>query len=123
MAKAADKPKFFDNYQDLGGGGTYMAAPEKNVLIDQGIPFTIDKLAFEAEGPFDGKPRFVAFVTVPDPDTGETEERQISYTKNSGAESRDKMLAAMQEYLDGGGDPVKVKMYRAGRAILLEAAE
>lgn len=112
---------FFDNYKDLGGGGKYLKSEEKQVLIDGGIPFEIESLQLDEENQYG--PRYVAFCQIPDVESGEPTEGKISFPVGSGADSRDSMLKAMSEYLDSeGAEPVKVKLHKPGRAILLEAA-
>lgn len=113
---------FFDEYQDIGGGGKYLSSDEKQFLIDNGIAFEINKLAVDEDNQYG--PRYVAFVTVPNQESGEGEERKVGFPLGSGAESRDSMLKAMDRYLQGeDGEPVKVKLSKPGRAILIEAAE
>lgn len=114
---------FFDSYKDLGGGGSYMKSDEKQVLIENGVPFSINSLQMDEENQYG--PRYVAFCTIPnltDP-KGDEEERKIAFPVSSGADSRDAMLKAMDEFLKNGGEPVKVKLSKPGRAILIQPAE
>lgn len=107
----------FDKYQS---GGNFISAAEKKVLAENGIPFDVTTV----RGPvhkFDNEAYELA-VVVPDPETGETEERTLSFAIGSGAESRDAMLKGMQEYLKEGGEPVTAKLVKIGRAYFLEAA-
>ncbi len=54
---------FFDEFVDLGGGGTFLKSEEKQQVIENGIIFTIDKLAMDEENQYG--PRFVAFCPTP----------------------------------------------------------
>lgn len=113
---------FFDNYKDLGGGGRFLSAADKQVLIENGVPFKITGLQFDEHN--EHGPRFIAFVLVPDVESGEEEERKIGFPVGSGVGSRDSMLEAMKEYFDGkDSEPVVVKMEKPGRAIFLINAE
>lgn len=122
---------FFDEYIDIGGsGGAWMSAAEKQVLIENGIPFQITEVADDDQNQYG--PRYVLFVKVPDPETGEDEERKIGFAKvthdedgkiEAGVESRDRMLVQMQEYLSrDGSEPVTVKLTKIGRAQILQQA-
>lgn len=115
-------PGFFDNYTDLGGGGKYLSSDEKLQLIENGITFSIKALTYDADNQYG--PRYVAFIDVPAVETGEIEERKIGFPVGSGAESRDAMLKAMDEYLKGDeAEPVKVKLEKPARAINIVPAE
>lgn len=107
----------FDKYK--GSGGDFITAAEKQVLAENGIPFTIKgiKTVFK----FD-KENFELEIDVPNPETGENEERVLSFPIGSGAESRDATLGGMQEYLAAGGDPVEAKVEKVGRAFFVIAA-
>jgi len=113
-------PGFFDTYQDLGGGGSFLKSEDKTFLIQNGIPFQIVKVIHDPENEYG--PRFICHCLVPDPDTGEDEERKLGMPIGSGVTTRDDMLRKMKEYLDDGGDPVAVKLEKPGKAILLVAA-
>lgn len=109
---------FFDDYQEIGG--QFMTAAEKQVLIDEGIPFQITAITEDAR--FDDKERFVVQVLVPDPENGEEQERLIGFQKN-GVDSRDRMLKQMKEYLASDeAEPVIVKLEKVGRAQVLRNA-
>lgn len=107
----------FDKYKS--SGGKFIAADEKQVLAENGIPFTVKDIKtvhkFEREN-------YELTIDVPDPETGEDEERVLSFPIGTGADSRDATLAGMQEYLAGGGDPVKCKVEKIGRAFFLSQA-
>lgn len=113
---------FFDNYQDLGGGGSWLKSAEKQVLIENGISFEITKVVRDDENEFG--PRWVAFCTIPDEDTGEDTECKIGFPINSGVDGRDTMLGQMSEYLNGDNpEPVIVKLDKPGKAILIVPAD
>lgn len=110
---------FFDNFQDAGGGN-YVAADEKDVLIENGIPFKVTGVVFEEEGKFGD--RYVIRIDLPNPENGEEEERLMSFGAGS-VESRDRMLRAMMAYLeDADAEPPEVKLEKIGRAVLIRNA-
>lgn len=112
---------FWDSYTDLGSGGKFLSAAEKQFLIENGVEFEIVGLQEDPQNSFG--PRFVAFLKVPNPETGEEEERKVGFPVDSGVSSRDSMLEAMKGYLDGpDAEPVKVKLSKPGKAILIVAA-
>lgn len=111
---------FFDTFQDIGGG-SWVSSAEKAVLIEQGIPLTITAVIEDEKNKYG--PRYVAKALVPNPETGDEEERQIGFPIGT-VESRDRMLDAMQEYLQGAdAEPVTVKLEKVGNSILVRKAE
>lgn len=117
------KPRqFFDDYQDLGGGGKFLSKDEKDFLIENGIAFEITAVGYDPDNQYG--PRYVAFCNVPHPEEeGEIEEKKISFPTETGVDSRDAMLKAMKDYLTGeDAEPVKVKLEKPGRAILISQA-
>jgi hypothetical protein len=111
---------FFDTYKDIGGG-EYVSADEKGVLIENGIPFQMTDVVYQDESKY-GE-RFVTRVLLPDPDTGETEERLMSFSAGT-VESRDRLLRAMGEWLDDAdNEPPYVKLEKVGRSVIIKAAE
>lgn len=108
---------FFDNYKSTAEGGKWISADEKQVLIDNGVVFDITALTLDPENQYG--PRFVSFVTIPNPKEGEEPlEGKISFPIDSGVDSRDNMLRAMQEYFGkDDSNPVSVKLTKVGRAI------
>lgn len=111
---------FFDEYKDIGGG-EYVGSDEKNVLIDNGIPFQMTDVVYQEESKF-GE-RFVTRVALPDPETGETEERLMSFGAGT-VESRDRMLRALAEWLDDADhEPPYVKLEKVGRAVIIVRGE
>lgn len=101
------------------GGGNYVSAAEKKVMAENGIPFTIQAVRqvfkFENEN-------YELSILAPNPETGEDEERTLSFTIGSGAESRDNMLHGLKAYLDDGGEPVTAKVTKVGRAYFIAQA-
>ena len=117
------KQGFFDNYKDLGTGGSFVKGPEKDFLISNAVAFEITGLQWEDPDEYNENGRYVAFCNVPDAETGEMEERKISFPYGTNVPTRDSMLKAMKEYFDEDGEPVKVKMAQPGRAILVHPAD
>ena len=115
---------FWDDYVDEGGGG-YVSAEEKAVLIENGVAFQILSVREDDENQFQGKtsPRFVTTVNIPNPLTGEDEERILPFGKVAGGSSRDRMLGALQEYLDTDGEEdVFVVLEKIGNFIAIRKA-
>lgn len=109
---------FWDEYKEVGGN--FIGADEKQVLIENGIPLTILAVIEDQANKYG--PRFVAKVLCPNPETGQEEERSISFPIGT-VDSRDRMLAQMGAYLDANSDEtVTVKLEKGGRAILLRKA-
>ena len=106
----------FEKYQS---GGNYVSGAEKKVLAENGIPFAITRVR-ETEK-FDSE-HFELSVLLPNPESGEEEERTLSFPKGSGADSRDSMLAAMKTHIEETGEQVAAKVKKIGRAYFLEAA-
>lgn len=110
---------FFDNYEDVGGGD-WIDAAEKRVFLEEGIPFSIIAIAHEETNRFD-QPRYICKVLAPDPEGGDEAERLIGFASGT-VFSRDRMLEAMQQYLDtaeGENDPPVVKLDKIGQSYLL----
>lgn len=100
--------------------GPYLNAAEKKAICEAGIPFAITSVK---EGEYNGEARYVVSVVVPNPETGDPEDRLLSFGIGSGVESRDSMLKALGEYLDGdGADEVKAKLDKVGKAYLIREA-
>lgn len=129
------------DWDDYKGGGNYISAAEKKALAQSGIPFTVTAVRGPIEKGFE-RPAFDLDIIVPDPESGEDEERCLSFPYGSGAESRDRMLKGIQVYLKGvegveadeengveavaavpPGEPLKAKVVQIGRAYFLEPAE
>lgn len=119
MPAKKDAPEGFEFEKYQGSGGNFISAEEKEVLTSNGIPFSIKGIRVVFK--FD-KDNYECTIDVPNPETGEDEERVLSFAIGTGAESRDSMLAAMKEYLEGGGEPPKAKLEKIGRAFFLAQA-
>ncbi len=61
-------------------------------------------------------------VTLPNPLSGEDEERLIGFPTGSGADSRDAPLEGMFDYFSQGGDALDVNLYKGGNAFLIRPA-
>lgn len=114
---------FWDGYVSTAGGGKYISADEKQVLIDQGVVFSIKALTKDLENQYG--PRYVSFVDIPPAEEGgEVLEAKISFPLESGVDSRDSMLRNMEDYFDKeDSEPVKVKLTKVGRAIQIVPGE
>lgn len=109
---------FWDEYKEPTG--SWVKAAEKQVLIENGIPFQITTVS---KGDYQGEPRYVVGALVPNPETGDEEERLFGFPIGT-VESRDRMLGQMAEYLEReDSEPVTVKLEKAGRSILLRPAQ
>jgi hypothetical protein len=110
---------FFGTYVDDnpgGGGGQYVSGPEKEALLDSGESFTIVGVKFDEKGGFDNADRFLLDIILAGT------ERKLSFQAGS-VDSRDRMLAAMAEYLDANaGATVNARLEASGRATLITAA-
>ena len=105
-------PGFFDDYDDsYEGGGAFVGAAEKAELINAGEPFPVTGVSRQEEGKFG--PKFFVNITL------DGEPRTLTFTIGS-VGSRDKMLAAMQEYLVLPESEAPIcYLQKAGQAILL----
>lgn len=109
---------FWDEYKEIGGN--FIKAEEKQVLMDNGVPMKVLALIEDQANQYG--PRWVAQVEVPNPETGEDEERAISFPIGT-VESRDRMLNQLNDYLGSeGAEDVFVKLEKVGRSILLRQA-
>ena len=107
---------FKDNFKDIGGGD-YVSADEKQALADGGVEFSITSVVEDQQNKYG--PRYVLKAIVPNPETGDEEERNISFSIGT-VESRDRMLAQMEEYLDGDdAEDVPVTLEKVGRSWIL----
>lgn len=105
---------FFDEFKDVGGG-EYVDADEKAVLVDHGIPVTITQVVYQEESKF-GE-RYVLKVQYED-DEG-PQDKLMSFGKGT-VESRDRMLHAMEQWLDDPmNDPPVVVIEKVGRPFIL----
>lgn len=111
---------FFDNFKDIGGGD-YISSAEKIAMTETGIPFQIVDVVYQEESRF-GE-RFVVRIVVPDPETGDTEERLMSFGAGQ-VDSRDRLLRALMEWLaEADNEPPTVKLTKSGQSYLIERAD
>lgn len=113
------------DWNDYKGGGSYVSAAEKKAMADSGIPFTVNAVRGPIDKGFE-KPAMELDITVPNPETGEDEERCLSFPYGSGAESRDRQLQGLKGYFDDGGkaeDLPKAKVIKIGRGYFIETVE
>ena len=110
---------FWDTYKDEGGG-KYLTAAEKNTLIDNGTVLQITAVRYDEKNQFQGNPapRYVVTFVVDDA------ERFAGFAiSEDGDSSRDRLLAALVDYLDtDGADKVEVVMERVGNFVTLVKA-
>ena len=103
---------FFENFQDTSGLN-WISKDEKAVLIDEGVEFPILSVS-RAESKFG--PRYVVTTDIED------ETRAIGFPAGS-VESRDRMLDALEKYLESeDAEPPVVRLVRAGNSILIKEA-
>lgn len=112
---------FWDNYTEPTG--SFVKADEKQVLMDNGIPFEIVGVLHDETNQYG--PRYVATVMLPEQVTedatawDELTERSISFPIGN-VESRNRMLSQMQAYFAAeGAEPVTVKLEKQGQSILI----
>lgn len=109
---------FWDEYKEIGGN--FIGADEKQVLMDNGIPLKV--LAVIEDQANQYGPRYVAQVMCPNPETGDDEERAVSFPIGT-VESRDRMMIQLTEYLGrDDAEEVVVKLEKVGRSILVRQA-
>jgi len=124
MATRAKKAAATFDWGAYKGGGLYLSADEKAALIEGEVEFQISGVRDEPDNSFNGKPapRFVTEVVLPNPLTGEDEDRLIGFPVGSGVDSRDNQLEGMLDYFKSGGAPLDVVLYKGGNAILIRPA-
>lgn len=107
---------FFDNYEDEGGAA-FLSKEEKAALVKSGKTISITNVyAFTDTGQYPG-PAFRITLDV------DGEDRAVTFKRNSGVDSRDRMLAAMCDYFaEDGAVPVEVTLVKAGNAFLFKDA-
>jgi hypothetical protein len=115
---------FFEQFKvDEGGTGEYVKEDEKNLLIANKTPFSITAVTFgknpfavtEKDGTITAENRYVVTALI------DGAERRLSFVAGS-VDSRDRLLSAMAEYLEDGGEAPTVALERAGRAVLIVPA-
>lgn len=107
-------------------GGKYLTASEKAALIDNGVTLQIVGVRKDETNQFQGNPspRFVVTFNVPNPLTGENEERLAGFALSPDGSSRDRLLEALTGYLsEDGVDPVFVKLEKIGNFISITKAD
>lgn len=105
--------KFSDEYQDTGGL-SFVSREEKEVLITSGAAFPALKV-YKGESRFG--PRYLIITELDD------EERALSFAAGT-VESRDRMLDALEEFLEREDAEVPTfKLVRDGQCILIRDAE
>lgn len=108
---------FFDDHPEhVGGGGKFVTGDEKAAIAEGSIPFTITSVSYQPESQYGA--RYVLQVVLPDPATGEDEERQLSFSAGS-VDSRDRALETMIRYLDNHDDSGEVTLTKVGRSYLI----
>lgn len=82
-------------------------------VLNQGMPFTIT--AVREDGP-----RYVLEVVLSNPESGDDEDRLLSFPIGSGVESRDKMLKRLKEHLEReDAEEVTARLEKVGRSYVL----
>lgn len=106
---------FFETYVDdsPGGNGSWVSGDEKEALVKSGDSFTITAVTVDPGDKY-GE-RFVLDIVL------NGEERRIGFQTGT-VDSRDRMLAAMAEYIGNSGSTVDASLTAAGRATLITAA-
>ena len=117
---------FWDGYKDEGGG-KYLSAAEKQALIDNAVALQIVNVRHDDKNQFKGNaaPRFVVTFLVPNPLTGENEERLAGFAISDNGSSRDRLLGALVDYLgsdEAEADPVMVKLELIGNFVSITKA-
>ena len=116
---------FFDQYEDVAansGSGSFLKAPDKQFLIENGVDFLVVGLVFDEDNQY-GE-RYIAAISCPNEDTGKFEARRISFPVGSNVPSRDAMMKAMHAYMEGDdAEPVPLKLTKVGNAIVPVAGE
>lgn len=110
---------FWDEYTEVAGGA-FVSAEEKATLASNGVVFEITGVSEEKGGKYGD--RFLTKIMLPNPLTGEDEERILGFGKGT-VTTRDAMLEALTGYLGSNNPvPVMVKLEKAGQAYLIRKA-
>jgi len=110
--------EFFQTYVDDTPyeGGDYVTGEEKEELLKSGKSFAIRNVTLEPTGGYKDTERFLLDITLEDV------ERKLGFQTGS-VDSRDRMLAAMADFLAANpGKTVQARIEAAGRATLVTAA-
>lgn len=118
--RAKKKEGFWDTYKDEGGG-KYLTAAEKNALIDAGTVLQITGVRYDEKNQFQGNPapRYVVTFLI------DGVERLAGFAiSEDGDSSRDRLLAAILDYLDSGNadEKIEVVMEKIGQFVALVKA-
>ena len=104
---------FFDEFKDVSGG-SWVGTAEKAELIDAGTVLTVTDVIYDPTNKYG--PRYVVKFTL------DGEDRSIGFGAES-VESRDRMLAALADYLNANeGETVDIVMEQRGRSVVLSKA-
>ena len=116
---------FWDEHEGIAtsGGGMYLSAEEKEVLAETGDVFPITNVKLETENKYG--PRYVLFIELADPVTGDITERAMGLAKGSNVASRDRTLQAMlDDHFDAGNkEPIQAVLRKKGNAYTVEPPE
>ena len=104
---------FFDEYVDDSQPSGYVSADQ---LGTDKSTFTIVGIEFQPEQGYEGADRYLADIVL------DGEEKKASFGAGS-VDSRDKMLAAMADFIQRTGETVTVSASKQGRAVILTAAK
>lgn len=110
------------------GGGKYLTAAEKVALIDNAVTLQITGVRLDEKNQFQGNaaPRYVVTFMVPNPLTGENEERLSGFALSPDGSSRDRLLEALMGYLASGeadDDPIFVVLEKIGNFVSIKKAD
>ncbi len=101
---------FFDNFEDTSGA-SFIGKDEKEELIKDATVLPVLRISL---GESQYGERYLVTVDL------DGEERAITFNTGS-VESRDRMLAALANYLDSeDAEPVSVVVSRVGRSLILK---
>jgi len=103
---------FFDGYEDENpnsGDSNFLTAGEKQLLIDEGASFPITSVDSTTT---QYGPRWVLGIEV------EGESRMLGFGKGK-VFSRDRLLAALKDHFEKGGEPVEVRIEMSKRSQII----
>jgi hypothetical protein len=104
---------FFDEFKDVGGG-SWVGAEEKAEMIASETVITVSDVIYDPTNKYG--PRYVVKFVL------DGEDRSIGFGAES-VESRDRMLAALSDYLDANeGETVDLVMEKIDRSVVLREA-
>jgi len=78
----------------------FLTKSEKLLLAEEGVIFPLISVEYQEEGGYEGAPRFLVGTEI------EGEEKQLSFgvSKTGNESSRDRLLAAAEDYLANDGE-------------------